>query len=57
MKHQFYPHKPDDNFVDATLVGYLDFDPATRQIKSFKLVTDQATYGTTKFDAVAGAEP
>lgn len=44
MKHPFY-HKDDDNFVNATLVGYLDFEPASGRIRSFGLVTDTATYG------------
>jgi hypothetical protein len=49
MKHPFY-HKDDDNFVSATLIGYLEFEPAagtraTCQIRSLLLVTDRATYG------------
>src|SRR4029077_12798664 len=26
MKHQFYPDREDNKFVDATLVGFLDYD-------------------------------
>lgn len=44
MKHPFY-HKDDNNFVSATLIGYLDFEPGPSRIRSVRLVTDQATYG------------
>lgn len=44
MKHNFYPGREDQNFVDAPLLGYIDFDSATRQIRTFNLVTDRATY-------------
>ena len=44
MKHPFY-HKDDNYFASATLVGYLDFEPATGRIRSLRLVTDDATYG------------
>jgi hypothetical protein len=45
MKHPFY-HKHDGNFVDATLVGVLEFEPATEKIRSLQLVTSRAMYGT-----------
>jgi hypothetical protein len=48
MEHWFY-HKADGNRVNATLVGYLDFDPATRRVRSLRLVTDQATYANRPF--------
>lgn len=44
MKHSFY-HKDDNSFVAAGLVGYLEFEPAKPRIRSFRLVTDNATYG------------
>jgi hypothetical protein len=44
MQHSFY-HKADDKMVEATVVGFIDFEPASRTIRSFQLVTDQATYG------------
>jgi hypothetical protein len=53
MKHTFYPHREDDNFVNATFVGFLVFDPTTHKIRSLRLATENATYGKTKFDAVA----
>ncbi|OAI42293.1 hypothetical protein AYO40_00175 [Planctomycetaceae bacterium SCGC AG-212-D15] len=51
MKHAFYNTRPDDNFVDATLVGVLDFDPATRHVRSLRLITEGATYGPYTFKA------
>ena len=48
MEHSFY-HKPDGKFVEATLVGFVDFDPASREIRMLRLVTDAATYGGGKF--------
>jgi hypothetical protein len=56
MKHAFY-HKDDDNFVDATIVGILDYDPATKKIRSLQLASDKATYGRTTFGVVVRSEP
>lgn len=46
MKHPFYPHREDDNFVDAAVAGYLDYEIGPRRIRSLRLVTDEATYGS-----------
>src|SRR5262245_51077902 len=46
MKHPFY-HKDDDNFTEASVVGYMDFEPGTRP-RVLRLVTDKATYGSDK---------
>jgi len=48
MKHPFY-HKDEDRFVNATMVGFIEFDSGNRSVKSFRLVTDKATYGTGAF--------
>src|SRR5262249_3249189 len=48
MKHTFY-HKDDDNFVDATLFGIMDFDLSNKKIRSLQLATDKASYGRTAF--------
>ena len=48
MKHPFY-HKDDDKFVEATMVGFVDFEPGKQSVKSFRLVTDKATYGQGTF--------
>jgi hypothetical protein len=55
MKSAFYPGKPDDNFVDASLVGYLDIVTRTGKIRVLRLVTDEATYGKEKIGVAAQA--
>jgi hypothetical protein len=45
MKHAFYPRHEDDNMVEATLMGYLDFPQDKQRIIALRLVTDEATYG------------
>jgi hypothetical protein len=44
MRHPFY-HRDDGKEVEATLAGYLDFDPASARLRALRLVTDVATYG------------
>jgi hypothetical protein len=48
MAHSFY-HKQDGKMVEATVVGFIDFEVANQRITSLQLVTDQATYGGGKF--------
>jgi hypothetical protein len=48
MSHDFY-HKPDGNVVDTRLLGYVEFEPGTRKVRSMRLVTDGATYGGGRF--------
>jgi hypothetical protein len=43
MSHSFY-HKEDGNFVEASIVGYLEFQQMTRRVRSLRLVTDEALY-------------
>jgi len=57
MKHTFYPHREDNNVVEATLVGYLDFDPAKQRIRTLRLVTDPATYGGGTFGVALRSTP
>jgi hypothetical protein len=45
MKRSFYTRRNDDNYVDATVVGFFEFDPISPQIKDFELATEKATYG------------
>ena len=49
MKHQFYPGRDDSNFVDATVIGYLDYESGKAGIRSFEMVTDKATYVKEEF--------
>jgi hypothetical protein len=44
MCHSFY-HKEDGKTVEATVVGFMDFDPEKQTLRSLNLVTDKATYG------------
>jgi hypothetical protein len=55
MRHDFY-HKPDGKVVEAGLVGYVEFEPATGAVRSFRLVTDGATYGGGKFGVAVRSE-
>ncbi|MEO7652525.1 MAG: hypothetical protein ABIZ80_18835 [Bryobacteraceae bacterium] len=43
------PAKADNNFVDATVTGYLDVDPSTKRIQKLRLITSKATYGGEEF--------
>ena len=45
MKHAFYPRKEDKNMVEATLLGYVEFQQDRTRIRALRLVTDTATYG------------
>ncbi len=59
MKHSFYPHREDDKVVEATLLGYLDFNQNRSQILGLRLITDRATYGgaSTHFGAALRSVP
>lgn len=50
MCHPFY-HKPAEDMVEAKVVGYLEFEPGSRAVKTFKLATEKATYRGRGFDA------
>jgi hypothetical protein len=57
MKHTFYPGREDDNFVEATVAGYLDFEPDKPAVRTLRLVTDRATYGGGKFGVALRSLP
>ena len=44
MRHSFY-YRETDEFVEADVVGLLEFEPGRAQVRSLRLVTDRATYG------------
>jgi hypothetical protein len=44
MRHPFY-HKATDEFVEADVVGLLEFEPGRPAVRSLRLVTEHATYG------------
>jgi len=45
MKRTFYPNHADNNFVNATVLGFMDFETDRPRIDMLKLVTTRATYG------------
>jgi hypothetical protein len=45
MKHSFYANRPDNFTVNATLLGWIEFDTAKTRITDFQLITKHATYG------------
>jgi hypothetical protein len=59
MKHTFYPRRDDKNFVDATVVGYLDFALKGPRILTLRLITDRASYNgeTTNFGVALRSVP
>ena len=56
MKHPFY-HRDDDNFVNATLLGFLDYEAGSGRIVDVQLATTEATYGRTSFGVAVRAVP
>jgi RNA polymerase sigma factor (sigma-70 family) len=56
MKHSFYG-KEDNRFVDATLLGHLDYEPNGQCIRALRLYTPRATYGPEPFGAVLRTVP
>jgi hypothetical protein len=57
MTHPFYPGRADGNVVEATVVGYLDFETATRQVRRMRLVTDRASYGSGRLEVAVRSVP
>lgn len=49
MRHPFY-HKDTPDYVDATIVGYVEFEAGAQGIKQLKLATTQATYQNRPFE-------
>jgi hypothetical protein len=49
MKHSFYPGRDTEQFVDAALIGYIDFGPESRRIRAVGLATDSARYDGHEF--------
>lgn len=49
MRHPFY-HKDTPDMVDATVIGYVDFDAKAKAVRQLKLATTKATYQNRPFD-------
>ena len=43
--HKDSPGADDNNFVRATLLGFMNFDPKLRELQTLRLVTTKAIYG------------
>lgn len=48
LAHSFY-HRDDGKSVEATFVGFVDFDVAERKVTALKMTTGEATYNGGKF--------
>jgi hypothetical protein len=57
MTHRFYPGREDGNIVDATVLGYLEFEPAARRVRRLRLVTERASYGKGTLDVAVRSVP
>jgi hypothetical protein len=57
MKHSFYPGRDTEQIVDATLVGYIDFEPDSRRIRAVRLATDPARYDEHAFRVAIRSMP
>jgi|SRR5579872_4532445 len=55
MERSFYPGRTDYKPLEATIIGFMDFDPTHRRIESFALATEKATYGSDGFVAALHA--
>jgi hypothetical protein len=49
MKHRFDPQKEDDRFVNAPLLGFVDFVPGRPGVRALRLTSSEATYGKNPF--------
>jgi hypothetical protein len=57
IKHQFYPGRDDKNVAEASVIGYLEFDASKKTIKTLRLVTDQAMYGSHRYTVAVRLVP
>jgi hypothetical protein len=57
MKHRFLPVQDDNNYVDAKVVGYVDFDAAKQTVREVCIVTEEATYAKDHFGVAVRSVP
>ena len=57
MKRPFLHFQNDDSRVEASFVGYLDYDAAKKEVRSFRMVTDKATYARGDFGVAVRSVP
>ena len=51
MLHSFNPGRPHNDFVNAKLIGFMDFVPAESRIQRLRLITEKAVYIDEAFGA------
>jgi hypothetical protein len=56
MGHSFY-HKEDGKVVEAKVLGFVDFKPETRAVRSLRVVTETATYNGGTFGVAMESVP
>jgi hypothetical protein len=56
MQHPFY-HKADGNKVSTAVAGYVEFDATSRQVRTLRLVSEQALYAGRPFGVVLRSVP
>jgi len=58
LHHDFYPHRPDSRAaVEATLLGYLEYEAASGKVTRLSLVTQKAAYGKTPIGVAVRSVP
>lgn len=58
MKHSFYPGRDTEQFVDATILGYVEIDRTSHKIRALRIATDPAQYDGQAFGvAIDGPYP
>jgi hypothetical protein len=56
MVHPFY-HKDDGKVVEARVLGFVDFEPGTRAVRSLRIVTESARYNGGTFGVALESVP
>jgi hypothetical protein len=56
MRHFFLPRQ-DDHVVEATVLGFVEYEPKTKKIRSVRLVTEKAAYGKEEFGVAVRSVP
>lgn len=58
LKHTFYPNRDDDNHAEADVIGYVDVDAASGEVRKLRLASHRGKYGNHGFAvSVRSVEP
>jgi hypothetical protein len=49
LRHAFTPNRPSEDYANSELIGFVDFDLATRQVQRLRMVTQKGDYYTLPF--------